>query len=322
MSKFVAAVKGFAVEALPLRFGKQINLPIEGVQICDIGANLVDEMFLGVYNEKQRHEPDLLQVLERAKAMNVNKIVCTAGSMDDSRKTLDLLRSQADPTSTTSTSCSLSSSFGLTCTVGVHPTRSDEFKIDQMTPEEHEEWIALSPQEKETQSMAESELRADKDKDELALDVEAIDKAALRMAVDESRVIRALRDMILEGNNVGNSEEEDEVRMVVAVGECGLDYARLRYCSKERQKEGFVKQLYLASELSLPLFLHSRDTDGDFLRIFRQHADTLFAHTGKPLRGVVHSYDGNIEEMLQLCELGLFIGTTCICMILTLTFRL
>ena len=71
------------------------------------------------------------------------------------------------------------------------------------------------------------------------------------------------------------------------------------------QMHAFLKQLQIAAHPSvdLPLFLHNRDTEGEFLAVMReQHA--LYARRG----GVVHSYDGSIEEMLQLCELGLYIG--------------
>ncbi len=60
---------------------------------------------------------------------------------------------------------------------------------------------------------------------------------------------------------------------------------------------GFLKQLRLASHpmVDLPLFLHSRDTEGEFLRVMQEHRE-LYAKRG----GVVHSFDGTVEEMLAL----------------------
>ena len=53
--------------------------------------------------------------------------------------------------------------------------------------------------------------------------------------------------------------------VVVAVGECGLDYNKQRmFSSKAEQDVAFRQQIKLALETNLPLFLHDREATSDF----------------------------------------------------------
>lgn len=88
----------------------------------------------------------------------------------------------------------------------------------------------------------------------------------------------------------------------VAFGEIGLDYDRLFLCPKDVQLRYFAAQLDLATELQLPLFLHSRAAAEDFEALLRPRLDKL------PKRGLVHSFTGTVEEMRRLVDLGLDIG--------------
>lgn len=81
------------------------------LRYIDIGANLLDGMYQGRYNDKAYHAPDLDAVLDRAFSAGVEKLIVTAGSLEESRAALKLARSHAQ----------------LYCTVGVHPTRCGEF---------------------------------------------------------------------------------------------------------------------------------------------------------------------------------------------------
>ncbi len=90
--------------------------------------------------------------------------------------------------------------------------------------------------------------------------------------------------------------------MVVAVGECGLDYFR-NFSPPAEQRRVFELQLGLAARLGKPLFLHQREARADFLSMLR-------AHPGVASRAVLHCFTegpGMLEECLTL---GLAIGVT------------
>ncbi|XP_055627537.1 deoxyribonuclease TATDN1 [Toxorhynchites rutilus septentrionalis] len=89
---------------------------------------------------------------------------------------------------------------------------------------------------------------------------------------------------------------------VVAIGECGLDYDRLHFCEKDIQKRYFERQLDLVEKYNLPLFLHCRNAHDDFIEIMRQNLGKM------PKRGVVHTFDGSLEDAQTLMELGFYIG--------------
>lgn len=51
--------------------------------LADIGANLTDEVFDGVYSGSKKHDPDRAQVLERAWQIGVERIILTVGTIFD-----------------------------------------------------------------------------------------------------------------------------------------------------------------------------------------------------------------------------------------------
>jgi TatD DNase family protein len=88
---------------------------------------------------------------------------------------------------------------------------------------------------------------------------------------------------------------------VVAIGELGLDYDRLQFSSKAEQMPAFEAQFVLAEKTGLPLFLHDRNTVGDFAAVIRKNR-------GRFSTGVVHSFTGTLEEMQEYVAQGLYIG--------------
>lgn len=98
---------------------------------------------------------------------------------------------------------------------------------------------------------------------------------------------------------------EDGVRdgKVVAIGECGLDYDRLQFCEIETQKACFKEHFALSQKYNLPMFLHSRATNGDMEQMLIEHNKMM------PNGGVVHSFDGSLQELEGLLQMkNIFIG--------------
>mmetsp|Transcript_28750 Transcript_28750/g.43423 ORF Transcript_28750/g.43423 Transcript_28750/m.43423 type:complete len:192 (-) Transcript_28750:23-598(-) len=85
------------------------------------------------------------------------------------------------------------------------------------------------------------------------------------------------------------------------VGECGLDYDRFEYADKETQLKVFPRHFELTEEFNLPMYLHSRSTDGDFVRIIKENRHRFPG-------GVVHSFTGTEEELKAFLEMDLYIG--------------
>jgi TatD DNase family protein len=86
---------------------------------------------------------------------------------------------------------------------------------------------------------------------------------------------------------------------VVAIGECGLDFYR-NLSPADLQREWFERQLVLASELGLPLVVHSRDAmDETIDRIERVRP---------PRAGVLHCYSGTAAQAERAAALGFCLG--------------
>jgi len=135
-----------------------------------------------------------------------------------------------------------------------------------------------------------------------------------KKTLDAAAVAR-LRALLREGTE---SDDDSKQPRLVALGETGLDYARLQFADAEAQRLAFGAQLDLAAELGgrLPLFLHLRDAGDDFISLlseprFNKTDTSSSSSVPVALRGVVHSFDGGVDLMRRLLALenrDLFIG--------------
>ena len=94
-------------------------------------------------------------------------------------------------------------------------------------------------------------------------------------------------------------------KKVVAIGEIGLDYYYFpksktrREEIKQKQKDVLQQEFNLAREFDLPVILHCRVAHEDLLE---------FLATQSKVRGVVHSYTGDVEQAKKFMEFGLYFG--------------
>jgi TatD DNase family protein len=95
---------------------------------------------------------------------------------------------------------------------------------------------------------------------------------------------------------------------VVAIGECGLDYARLTDPEKQKkiQKEDFEKQIDFAVKHNKPLMIHCRDAYPDALDILSSKQKQY----GEKVRGNFHFFTSPIDIAKRCLEIGFTVSFT------------
>ena len=87
--------------------------------------------------------------------------------------------------------------------------------------------------------------------------------------------------------------------VVVAVGECGLDYY-YEHSPRAEQRAAFAAQIALAHARDLALVIHARDAWDDLF-------DVLTAE-GVPERTILHCFTGGPEELDRCLRAGMFVS--------------
>lgn len=266
----------------------------QAVRFIDIGANLSDAMFQGMYRGKRKHVSDWGAMLGRAAEAGVSHALVTGGSLEDSQQALHIARTGMPPVEPTMPSPDAAAPSGggsgggdgtsgpasgtgagasvtadaaadgtlvastgveLFSTVGIHPTRSGD-------------WETYTPSS-----------------DGASADASDVPGPAGLL----SRLLAIAKSGQADGK-------------VVAIGECGLDYDRLDFASKEAQLKYFGQHLDMAESCKLPLFLHSRACGTDLADILRDNRERFPG-------GVVHSFDDTADVLRSYLDIpGLYIG--------------
>ena len=83
----------------------------------------------------------------------------------------------------------------------------------------------------------------------------------------------------------------------VAVGDCGLDYIKVK--DRNKQRYFFDEQVALATRFDLPLIIHSVQATEDVTDLLKSYSKS---------RGVIHAYPGTFQEAEILMNMGFLFG--------------
>ncbi len=92
---------------------------------------------------------------------------------------------------------------------------------------------------------------------------------------------------------------------VVAVGETGLDYYRMK-APREVQLRAFQSQLALAGDLGLPVVIHDRDAHEEVMRILGKWAGSRPRKEGT--MGALHCFSGDVALAREAISYGFMIS--------------
>ncbi|WP_280546756.1 TatD family hydrolase [Halomonas sp. 11-S5] len=116
---------------------------------------------------------------------------------------------------------------------------------------------------------------------------------------------------VAEAPSVAAIKEAADCFGAVAIGECGLDYHYLGkhypdkapdgVPSREEQRERFRRQLVAASELELPVIIHTREARDDTLALIREHTDPAVG-------GVLHCFTEDLDMAREAVRHGFYIS--------------
>ena len=88
--------------------------------------------------------------------------------------------------------------------------------------------------------------------------------------------------------------------VVVAIGECGLDYYRLGGETKEKQYATLRGHIEVAHAVKKPLMIHCRNAFDDLIPLLKSERENMLSEDP----GIIHFFTGTVAEARALLELG------------------
>jgi len=100
--------------------------------------------------------------------------------------------------------------------------------------------------------------------------------------------------------------ENAQHERILAIGEIGLDYF-YEHSDRKTQSQVFESQLQIASDMDLPVVIHSREADDDMMAILKNFESSL------KKRGVIHSFTSGPQLAQYALDQGFCLGFNGIC---------
>ena len=96
-------------------------------------------------------------------------------------------------------------------------------------------------------------------------------------------------------------ELKHEFNKIIGIGETGLDYY-YNHSDKKVQKKSFIEHIKAASELNLPLIVHSRNAENDTYEILKNEKKNL------NLKVLMHCFTGSLDFAKKLLDIDCYIS--------------
>jgi TatD DNase family protein len=105
-----------------------------------------------------------------------------------------------------------------------------------------------------------------------------------------------------DGQSIAQLKALLQLKKVVSVGECGLDFDR-DFSPRDVQERCYKAQLELAIDVQKPLFLHERAAFERFIAVTNEYLPQL-------PKAVVHCFTGSLQEAKTYLDKGFYLGFT------------
>lgn len=92
-------------------------------------------------------------------------------------------------------------------------------------------------------------------------------------------------------------------KKVIGIGETGLDFF-YNYSGKKIQKKSFIEHIEAATQLNIPLIVHSRDAENDTYEILKSEKKN------SNLKILIHCFTGSQNFANRLLDLGCYISVS------------